>query len=133
MIIPLVKLQSMKGGFLQVKNESCCTTPEEPMGISITPKVTECGCSTDACAGMMDAIATTAQMTGFVSPEVRALFDEWASQLSGEILDWIGNYRQVEPKSIARQFKISEEAAVYFITRLIRDRKIRVTGIEVLS
>ncbi|MGE5404892.1 MAG: hypothetical protein ACM3PP_08125 [Candidatus Saccharibacteria bacterium] len=114
-------------------NEGCCGTPKESTPIP-NPNMniggTCCDCSSDACTSMMEAIATTAQMTGFVSPDVRALFDEWASLLTVEIHDWIKGQGQIDPKSIAKQFKISEEASIYFVTRLIRDHKIRVTGVE---
>ncbi len=121
-----------------MKIEGCCGSETKDIKSKISGMMGGCmpsGCSDpmEMCNSMMGAVVTSAQMAGYATPEVRALFDEWASELANEILQGIQGKGQVEPENIARQFKISEDAALYFITRLIRDKKVRVTGMEVVT
>jgi hypothetical protein len=40
---------------------------------------------------------------------------------------------EVDPGGIARELKIGEDSALYFISKLIRDKKVRVTAIQVIE
>ena len=40
----------------------------------------------EMCKRMMDSVNTTATMVSFATPEVRALFEDWAIQVEGEVL-----------------------------------------------
>lgn len=84
----------------------------------------------EMCKRMMETVSTTATMAGFATPEVRALFDDWATQVEGEVLSVIKQKGEVNPSTIAQELKISEDSALYFISKIIRDKKGKITGIE---
>lgn len=118
-----------------MKNDGCCGNETNKGGMNFSGMMGACmpgaGSSPmDMCAKMMESVSTSAQMAGFATPEVRALFDEWASELANEILQEILVSGQVEPANLGQKFKISESAAIYFVTRLIRENKVKVSSIE---
>jgi hypothetical protein len=82
----------------------------------------------EMCRRMGESVAATAEIAGFATPEVRALFEDWASEVEKEILNVIKEAGQVNPLSIAEKFKISEDSALYFISKLVRDKKIKVNA-----
>ena len=83
----------------------------------------------DMCKGMMESINNTAKMAGFATSEVRALFEEWAHEVEGEILSIIKQQGQVNPLEIANELKISEDSALYFISKLLREKKIKILSV----
>lgn len=38
----------------------------------------------EMCKNMMEAVKTTAQMAGYATPEVMALFEDWVNQVEGK-------------------------------------------------
>lgn len=84
----------------------------------------------DMCRRMMEAVSTTAEMTGFATPEVRSLFEDWMTQVEAEILDVVQRKGRVTATDIAQELKISEDSALYFISKLIRDKKLSSPGYE---
>ena len=82
----------------------------------------------EMCRRMGESVAATAEIAGFATPEVRALFEDWASEVEKEILNVIKEAGQITPLSIAEKFKISEDSALYFISKLVRDKKIKVNA-----
>ncbi len=80
----------------------------------------------EMCRRMGESVATTAEIAGLATPEVRALFEDWASEVEKEILTVIKQEGQISPLSIAEKFKITEDSALYFISKLVRDKKIKV-------
>jgi hypothetical protein len=83
--------------------------------------------------GMMEAITTTAKMAGQANPEINALFDEWASEVEKEVLAAISQQGgKANLEEIAKALKISEDSVLYFISRLIKDKKIKVTSVEII-
>lgn len=78
---------------------------------------------------VMGSITETAHMASFATPEVRALFDEWAKAVEEEVLVFVTEKRQTDPESIAKQLKVSLESALYFIHRLAREGKLKVGAI----
>jgi len=84
----------------------------------------------EMCKHMMETVSTTATMAGFATPEVRALFDDWVTQVEGEVLSIVKQKGEVNPWAIAQELKISEDSALYFISKLIRDKKVQVTAIQ---
>ena len=69
----------------------------------------------------------------FPTSEVRALFDDWATQVESEVLTIVKQKGEVNPGKIAQELKISEDSALFFISKLIRDKKIIVTTIQLVS
>ena len=84
----------------------------------------------EMCKRMMESVNTTATMAGFATPEVRALFDDWATQVEDEVLTLVKQKEEVNPEVIAQELKISEDSALYFISKLIRNKKIKITAIQ---
>ena len=82
----------------------------------------------EMCRRMGESVAAVAEIAGLATPEVRALFEDWASEVEKEILNVIKEAGQVNPLSIAEKFKISEDSALYFISKLVRDKKIKVNA-----
>jgi hypothetical protein len=86
----------------------------------------------DMCKSMMESINNTAKMAGFATSEVRALFEEWANEVENEVLSLIKTSGQVNPVDIAQELKISQDSALYFVSKLIREKKIKVLGVQVI-
>lgn len=84
----------------------------------------------EMCKQMTETVTETAKMAGFATPEVQAMFDDWVTEVEKEILKLISDKGQLTPESIAEELKISEDSALYFISKLIRDKKVKVTGVE---
>ncbi len=82
----------------------------------------------EMCRRMTESVEATAEIAGLATPEVRALFEDWASEVEKEILNVIKEEGQISPLSIAEKFKISEDSALYFISKLVRDKKIKVNA-----
>ena len=82
----------------------------------------------EMCRKITESVAATAEIAGLATPEVRALFEDWASEVEKEILTVIKKEGQINPLSIAEKFNISEDSALYFVSKLVRDNKIRVNA-----
>ena len=85
----------------------------------------------EMCQTMMRTVSDTAKMAGYATPEVQALFEEWSSQVEKELLDILKN-GIVSTSEIAKSMNISEDGISFFLSKLVRDKKIKVTGLEVL-
>jgi hypothetical protein len=79
---------------------------------------------------MADAVAESASMASFATPEVRGLFEEWAKAVEEEIVGFLKEKGSSEPSEIAARLKISEESALYFIGKMARENKLKVTGVN---
>ena len=79
---------------------------------------------------MAGAITESASMASFATPEVRGLFEEWARAVEEEIVAFLKEKGASEPPEIAVRLKISEESALYFIGKMAREKKLRVTGVS---
>ena len=80
----------------------------------------------EMCKTMGESITTTAKIAGLATPEVQALFEDWASEVEKEILNVIKEEGQINPLAIAEKLKITEDSALYFVSKLVRDKKIKV-------
>jgi len=69
-------------------------------------------------------------MASFATPEIRGLFEEWAKAVEEEILGFLKEKGSSEPSEVAMKLKISEESALYFIGKMARERKLKITGME---
>jgi hypothetical protein len=80
---------------------------------------------------VMGSITETAHMASFATPEVRGLFDEWSRTVEEEILQYLKEKGSALPADIAGHLKISEKSAMFFISRLAGEGKLRITGIRI--
>ncbi len=76
------------------------------------------------------AVTESASMASFATPEVRGLFEEWARAVEEEIVELLRNKGTSEPSEIAAKLKISEESALFFIGKMAREKKVKITGIK---
>jgi hypothetical protein len=80
----------------------------------------------EMCKTMRESIAATAKIASLATPEVQALFEDWVSEVEKEILNIIKAEGQINPSAIADKLKITEDSALYFVSKLVRDKKIKV-------
>ena len=82
------------------------------------------------CQQMAGAVTESASMASFATPEVRGLFEEWVKAVEEEIIGLLKEKRSAEPSEIATKLKISEESALFFIGKMARERKLKITGVK---
>ena len=80
---------------------------------------------------VMGSITETANLASFATPEVRALFEEWAKLVEEEILAFIKDNAKATPADIAAKMRLSEESTLYFLSKMLREGKITVGEIRV--
>lgn len=118
-----------------MKGSGCCGNGDSkggmpPMMQAMMGKMGENFNPMEMCQRMMETVTATASMTGFATPEVRALFDDWVGQVESEVFALVKQKGQVVATDIAQELKISEDSALYFVAKLIRDKKLKITGME---
>ncbi len=79
---------------------------------------------------MAGAITESASMASFATPEVRGLFEEWAKVVEEEIIGLLKDKGTSDPSAIAAKLKISEESALFFIGKMAREKKVKITGVR---
>jgi hypothetical protein len=72
----------------------------------------------------------SATMASFATPEVRGLFEEWAKALEDEITAFLKETGSGTPSQIAAKLKISEESVLFFIGKMAREGKLKITGVS---
>lgn len=78
----------------------------------------------DMCKKMMASMTKTSELATFATPEVRGLFEEWATQIEEEILQFVNQSGSNDAVKIGEHFKLSTDSVTYFITRLANKGKI---------
>ncbi len=84
----------------------------------------------EMCKQMTESVTKAAEMGGYATPEVRALFEDWAREAENEILGFIEANGQVKPGDIAEKLKINEDSVLFFVSRLAQRGKIVIKGIS---
>ena len=90
----------------------------------------------EMCAKMTASIEKTAKLAGQANDEVQMLFEEWAEEVEKELLVIFEDNSQADNKNfdaaeIAGQLKVSEETVLFFLSRLIKDKKIKVVKLKI--
>ena len=73
---------------------------------------------------------------GIVGPageNEKTLFDEWARSVETEILGEIVRHGKMQIEFMATAMRTSEESIIYFLSRLVRSKQIRVTEVTAIS
>ena len=78
----------------------------------------------DMCKKMMAHMSKTSELATFATPEVRGLFEEWATQIEEEILRFLQDEKTDDLESLSAHFKLSAASITYFLTRLANKGKI---------
>ena len=79
---------------------------------------------------MAGAIADAGETMSFATPEIKGLFEEWVKSIEEEILGLLKEKGSSVPSEIATKLKISEESAIFFISKMAREKKLRITGVN---
>lgn len=72
----------------------------------------------------MSSMTESVETAKFATPEIRGLFEEWAQQVEEEMLQFVEKEGKADPEQIAKQFKLSVDSAIFFLTRLAKKRKV---------
>jgi hypothetical protein len=78
----------------------------------------------EMCQKMMGHMGKSGELAAYATPEVRALFEEWAEQIENEILSFIKSNNNADPDKIAEHFKLSKDSISFFISKLSQKGKI---------
>jgi len=65
------------------------------------------------------------------TPEIRALFVEWVKNIEEDISRFLKGKGSVSISDISSELKISEESVLSFITKMAREKQIKITGVSV--
>jgi hypothetical protein len=80
---------------------------------------------------VMGSITDMSNAASYATPEVRALFEEWARVVEDEIISFIKNNEKAQPAAIAETVKLSEESVLFFLGKLLREGRITVGELRV--
>ncbi len=79
---------------------------------------------------MAGAVSESASMASFATPELRGLFEEWVKAVEEEIIGLLKDKGTSQPSEIATKLKIAEESALFFIGKMAREKKVKITGFK---
>ncbi len=82
------------------------------------------------CEQMTGTVIEVGRLAGFASLELRGLFDEWLKALEGEIIEFLKEKGSCIPADLANQLKLSEESVFFLIGKLVREGKLKITGVK---
>ncbi len=83
------------------------------------------------CQAMMTSVTKSAEMAAYATPEVRALFEEWAHEVEREALRLLMERGKIDLDGFAAELKLSKASALYFLNRLVRDGKATISEIRI--
>jgi hypothetical protein len=81
------------------------------------------------CQAMMTSVSKSAELAAYATPEVRGLFEEWARSVEEEVEAALREAGQLDLEQLAARLKVSQESALYFLSRLVREGKASISGI----
>jgi hypothetical protein len=81
------------------------------------------------CQAMMTSVSKSAEIAAYATPEVRGLFEEWARSVEEEVEAALREAGQLDLDQLAARLKVSQESALYFLSRLVREGKASISGI----
>lgn len=84
----------------------------------------------DMCMKMVENIEKTSDIAAYATPEVRALFEEWAEQIENEIMEFIKANNNPGTDKIAEKFKLSINSVNFFLAKLSQKGKIKIKAEE---
>lgn len=84
----------------------------------------------EMCENMTRSVEKIAKLAGQANEEVQILFEEWAEQVEKELLKVLKMNEEFKLENVAESLKVSEDTVLYFLSRLIRDKKIEVKKLE---
>ena len=82
------------------------------------------------CEQMTGTVVEIGRLAGFASPELRGLFEEWIKALEAEIIEILKEKGSCPPADLAAQLKLSEESILFLIGKLVKEEKLKITGVS---
>ena len=77
------------------------------------------------CRMMTDSVARAAEMATWATPELRALFDDWAGQVKEELLAKLAEQDgEVDLGAIAQELQLSPDSVAFLLVGLAREGKV---------
>ena len=71
----------------------------------------------DMCQSLVADVIQDAEIEEIAVPEIRALFKDWMEELDQEIWRLIAAQPNITPEKLAKEFRISKEAAAFLLRR----------------
>ncbi len=107
--------------------------PPMPESMGMPPMMRQMMDRMTRCGAMMASVAAPAEVPDDATPEVRTLFEEWASSVENEVLSVLRKRGPLDLASLAATLKISPEIARHFLGRLVRKGKATLSGNQASS
>ncbi len=82
------------------------------------------------CEAMMTSVGKAAELASYATPEVRALFEEWARTVEDEVLAALRSRGPLDLDALAAALKISPASALLFLGKLVREGKATIGSIR---
>ncbi len=80
------------------------------------------------CRMMSESVARTAEVATWATPELRALFDDWSSQLQEELLAKVAESEEAaELEQLAEELGIGSDSLAFLLVGLARNGKIKLS------
>jgi FeoC like transcriptional regulator len=83
------------------------------------------------CQAMMTSVSKSAEMAAYATPEVRALFEEWARSVEEEVGAALNEAGRLGLDQLAARLKISPESVMYFLARLVKAGTVSASDVKV--
>ena len=78
----------------------------------------------EMCQRMMTLMEQITASAYFGTEEIRNLFSNWLEEIERDILIFVKSKDKADPDTIALEFNISKESAIFFLSRLAQKGKI---------
>lgn len=73
---------------------------------------------------VMSAISHSYELATYSTPELRALFNDWLSEIENEVIEFLKDRQRVDPDEVAEHLRIERESAIFILSKLAREGKI---------
>jgi hypothetical protein len=79
---------------------------------------------------MIEGFVEARKLGTYATPEVRTLFEDWTKEMEQIVLDFVREAATPDPEEIARHLNLSKESALFFISKLAREGKVKVGSVS---
>ena len=79
----------------------------------------------EMCQNVLRTVTKVSEMSFYATPEIRLMFEEWLASIEDEIFEFVQSEKEININSISEHFKISKEAAKFFLNHLAASGKVK--------
>jgi len=79
----------------------------------------------EMCQNVLKTVTKVSEMSFYATPEIRLMFEEWLVSIEDEIFDFVQDENEINLNNISEHFKISKDAAKFFMNHLAASGKIK--------